>query len=131
TRFSRDWSSDVCSSDLFGDDSNGNGSLFTVGAQYDLSLGRLLSHPVAFYPDGPDIFISLFGIQTQVTSDDPDADGITKRKLGFEGTYSFLSWLGASLRFDKVDPNVDNELYSSSVISPRLIFKSDWSSADH
>lgn len=114
----------------FGDESDGNGSLLTIGAQYDLSLGRLLSHPVAFYPDGPDIFISLFGIQTQVESDDDDADGITKRKFGFEGTYSFLSWMGASLRFDRVDPNVDNELYSFSVISPRLIFKSDWSSTD-
>jgi hypothetical protein len=113
-----------------GDESDGNGSLLTIAAQYDLSLGRLLSYPVEFYPDGPDIFLSVFALQTQVSSDDPDADGITKRKFGFEGTYSFLSWLGASLRYDKVDPNVDNQLYSFSVISPRLIFKSDWGSTD-
>jgi hypothetical protein len=113
-----------------GDDSNGYGNLLTFGAQYDLSLGRLLSHPVHFYPDGPDLYLSLFGMQTMVDSDDPDNDGVTKRKLGGEVTYSFLSWLAASTRYDKVDPNVDNQRFSFAVVSPRLIFRTDWTATD-
>lgn len=113
-----------------GDDSNGNGSLLTVGAQYDLSLGRLLSYPVQFYPDGPDLFVSLFGLQTQVASDDADEDGATKRKFGGELTYSLLSWLATSVRYDRVDPNVDDSFRSFAVLSPRIIFRTDWTATD-
>ena len=108
----------------------GTGQLLTFGAQYDLSLGRLLSYPVKFTPEGPDVFLSLFGLQTYVKSHDPHYQGITKRKFGGEATYGFLPWLSASLRYDRVDPNIDNQRYSFAVISPRLIFHSDWTSTD-
>jgi hypothetical protein len=36
------------------------GTLLTVGGQYDLSIGRLVSYPVPFSGDGPDLFVSLF-----------------------------------------------------------------------
>lgn len=124
-----------------GEESEGNGSLFTVGAQYDLSIGRLVSYPVPFYGDGPDLFVSLFGIQTAVQSDDqrldpdPDADGkryddVIKRKFGVEATYSLLRWLAVSTRYDQVHPNVDNQRYSFSVISPRIILRTDWEATD-
>lgn len=115
-----------------GPDSDGNGSLLTFGAQYDLSVGRLVSYPVPFSGDGPDLFVSLFAMQTKVESDDPDPyyDGVTKRKYGLEATYSLLSWLAASLRFDQVAPHVDNARYSFSVISPRVIFRTDWQATD-
>jgi hypothetical protein len=113
-----------------GDRSNGNGSLLTLAMQYDLSVGRLLSYPVQFYPDGPDLFFSVFGMQTMVESDDASQDGVTKRKFGTELTYSLLSWLAASVRYDRVDPNVDNQRYSFAVVSPRLIFRSDWTATD-
>ncbi|HLV64337.1 MAG TPA: hypothetical protein VKY73_00930 [Polyangiaceae bacterium] len=113
-----------------GENSNGNGELVTVGAQYDLSIGKLVSYPVPFSGDGPDLFVSLFGMQTSVTSEDPAQHGKLKRKLGFEGTYSFLSWLAASLRYDRVDPNVDDQRESFAVVSPRLIFRTDWQATD-
>jgi hypothetical protein len=109
---------------------DGTGQLMTFGAQYDLSLGRLLSYPIKFTPDGPDAVVSLFGMQTYVKSHDPRYQGITKRKYGAEATYGFLSWLSASLRYDRVDPNIDNQRYSFAVISPRLIFHTDWNSTD-
>jgi len=68
------------------------------------------------------LFVSLFGMQTQVSSTDkrldpyncrPKYDNITKRKYGVEATYSLLSWLAASARFDRVDPNVHDTRYSS------------------
>jgi hypothetical protein len=121
-----------------GAQSGGTGTLLTVGGQYDLSIGRLVSYPVPFSGDGPDLFVSLFGMQTHVSSldkiGDPKTglpyDGVTKRKFGVEATYSLLSWLAASARFDRVDPDVDDTRFSFSVISPRIIFHTGWQSTD-
>ncbi len=113
-----------------GEQSDGNGELTTVGAQYDLSIGRLVSYPVPFYGDGPDIVVSLFGINTRVRSDDSDYDKVGKMKFGAEATYSLLSWLAASCRYDRVTPNVDDDAYSFAVLSPRLIFRTDWQASD-
>jgi len=46
-------------------------------------------------------------------------DNVTKTKFGIEATYSMLSWLAASMRFDRVDPNLADTRYSFSVLSPR------------
>lgn len=113
-----------------GDQSAGNGSLTTFGGQYDLSIGRLVSYPVPFYGDGPDLFVSAFGLGTLVKSDDTRYDDLTKLKLGGMATYSLLSWLAASLRYDRVDPNLDETRYSFAVISPQVIFRTDWQSSD-
>lgn len=122
----------------FGNQSDGNGSLAIYGAQYDLSIGRLVSYPTPFTGDGPDIYVSLFGIATQVKSDDKRTDvtgaklydGVTKLKYGVEASYSLLSWFALSTRYDQVQPNSDNGRYSFAVISPRLIFRTDWQSTD-
>jgi hypothetical protein len=119
----------------------GTGQLLTWGGQYDLSIGRLVSYPVPFSGDGPDLFVSLFWMGTHVWSTDktldPNSndgrlkyDGVTKTKFGIEATYSLLSWLAASMRFDRVDPNLDDTRYSFSVLSPRIIFHTGWQSTD-
>lgn len=113
-----------------GEVGRGTGTLSTWGAQYDLSIGKLVSYPVEFSGDGADLFVSLFGMHTSVTSEDPDFDDITKFKYGTEVTYALLSWLSASMRYDRVAPNTDNDRYSFAAISPRLIFHSDWQSTD-
>jgi hypothetical protein len=97
-----------------------------------------VSYPTPFSGDGPDIYVSLFGIATQVKSDDKrvDAagaklyDGVTKLKYGIEAGYSLLSWLAVSTRYDQVKPNSENDRYSFAVISPRLIFRTDWQATD-
>lgn len=110
--------------------SEGTGKLLTVGAQYDLSLGKLLSYPMPFYGDGPDVVVSLFGMQVQVESEDSDFDGVTKRKFGGEVGYGQWSWLAFSLRYDQVDPNVDEQRQSFAIVSPRVILRTDWNSSD-
>lgn len=110
--------------------SGGNGELVTIAAQYDLSLGRLLSHPVPFTGVGPDVVLSAFGIHTAVSSQDPRYDGVSKLKYGGEATYSLLPWLAASLRYDRVDPNLDDGRYSFAVLSPRVIFRTGWQARD-
>jgi hypothetical protein len=129
--------------DTSGKAADGTGHLTTIGGQYDLSLGRLASYPVAFTPDGPDFLLSLFGMGVHVQSKVKRFDDVTKVKYGAEGTYSLLSWLAVSARVDHVapkrttgippanrDPLKDSSDYSFSVLSPRVIFRTGWTSTD-
>jgi hypothetical protein len=114
---------------------DGTGTLTTFGGQYDLSIGRLASFPSLFRPDGPDVFVSVFGMATHVTSTVPlnggvYGEGVTKVKYGAEATYSILPWLAVSARYDRVAPNVDDNDYSFAVISPKLIFRTGWTATD-
>jgi len=113
-----------------GPQSHGNGTLLTFGGQYDLSVGKLVSYPVPFSGDGPDIFVSLFALGTRVTSDDPLYDEVMKLKLGGEATYSLLSWFAVSGRFDQVNPDQDEKRQSFMILSPRLIFRTDWQASN-
>ena len=120
-----------------GPNSNGNGNLTIIGGQYDLSIGKLVSYPIPFSGDGPDLFVSVFGILTHVNSDDHFFDqngryydGVTKWKLGGEATYSVLPWLALSGRYDKVVPDTQDLTQGFAVVSPRIILRSDWQSTD-
>ncbi|HTA90213.1 MAG TPA: hypothetical protein VK745_11575, partial [Polyangiaceae bacterium] len=125
------------------DGGDGTGSLTTIGGQYDLSLGRLVSYPVPFSVTGPDVVLSVFGMGVKVQSALARFDNVTKIKYGGEASYSLLSWLAVSMRYDKVSPErtmgplppgtvgtSDDPRYSFSVLAPRLIFRSDWASTD-
>lgn len=110
-------------------DGDGDGSLTTFGAQYDMSLSRM-----AFADDyrgkNTDVLLSLFGIATSVSSEDPEKDGVLKIKGGAELTYNFLSWFGTSGRFDHV--RLDNEFNDQAfnIYTGRLLFHTDWLSRD-
>ncbi len=117
-------------SDYFGPNSGGNGTLLIFAGQYDLSIGKLLRYPNAFKGDGPDIVVSLFGMLTHVSSNDPAYDNVMKRKYGLEGAYALLPWLAASLRMDRVEPDNWNGTQSFTIASPRLIFRSGWQAHD-
>jgi hypothetical protein len=118
---------------------DGTGTLSTLGGQYDLSIGKLVSYPIPFSGDGPDLFVSVFGLWTHVTSKettgiDPSTNrtwnDASKRKYGVEATYSMLPWLAGSLRYDQVDPTTDDSHYSFAVVSPRVILRTDWQATD-
>jgi hypothetical protein len=114
---------------------DGTGKLDTVGGEYNLSLGRLVSYPVPFAPDGPDVVVSVFGMVTHVSSAVPlvggvYGDGVTKAKAGFEATYGVLPWLALSGRFDQVTPNTSDARYSFAVLTPRVIFRTGWTATD-
>lgn len=113
----------------FGTLSGGTGTLDTIGGQYSLSIGRLVSYPVAFTP-GPDVVVNLFALSTLVGSEDPRYDGFRKTKFGAEATYAFLPWLAGNLRYDRVAPDVDDDRYSFAVLSPALLFKTGYQSRD-
>jgi hypothetical protein len=116
--------------EYLGPASGGTGHLTNFGAQYDLSLGTLLRYPYIFTGNGPDIFLSAFGTYSHVSSLDPDYDRVTRFKYGGEATYSMLSWLSVSGRYDRVVPNADDNYKSFAILSPRIIFRSKWNAQD-
>ena len=112
--------------DYLGPNSNGNGQIATVGAEYGLSLSRLLFYPGDFDGKSRDVILSVFGILTHVSSADPQYNGAHMYKVGGEGTYTLLPWLAASLRLDYVSPNSNVSGREFGIVSPRLIFRTDW-----
>lgn len=120
-----------------GGSSQGNGGMLVAGAQYDLSVANLLYPELEGY--GPDVFASVFGVYEKTDSDDVATDGKSKSKFGVEATYAMMSWLSAGIRADVVNsynprkpvnaPLAGNE-FAYQMISPRVIFKSDWNSND-
>jgi hypothetical protein len=115
--------------EYLGPNSNGDGSLATFGAQYDMSLSRMV-FPETYQGKNTDLLVSIFGIGTTITSDDPNNDGMLKLKMGGEVTYNLLSWFGPSARFDHVRLDSEFNAQSFNVYTGRLLFHTDWLSRD-
>jgi hypothetical protein len=112
-----------------GEASGGNGALDTFGWQYDLSVARAL-YGDRYRGGSPDIRLSLFGLATRVENDDSAADGVDKLKFGAEAGYALLSWLATSVRLDQVAEDMADDDRSFTLISARLILRSDWQAQD-
>lgn len=124
-------------------DERGTGTILTVGGQYDLSLAHLLLHPRTFDGKSHDLVLSLFGMFTRTSSDDKTRaikadgskgewlyDGVNMMKFGAEAGYTLTSWFAFGGRVDHVRPQSEFAERSFSIVSPRLIFRSDWQSRD-
>jgi len=102
------------------------GKIYSVEAQYSISIGQLLWHPQAFWGQGPDAIVTAFGMFNHVDiapGGNMLFDNKDKLKWGLEGTYLALDWFGVGARADFVRPDLDNSAQSFTVISPRLIFR--------
>lgn len=115
--------------EYLGPNSQGDGALTTFGAQYDLSTARLI-YGDRFQGVSPDLIASFYGIGTKVQSDDPEFDDVLKLKVGTELTYGLTSWFSVGSRFDHVRLDMDNDRAAFTVLSPRLLFHTDWQSRD-
>jgi hypothetical protein len=104
----------------------GTGQMTVVGVEYNVGLLRLLRYPVELSPNGRELFASFFADVVKIDSVDPDANGKKMWKAGTEWTYRWLAWLQFSGRYDHVAPNSKDHAESFDVISPKVIFKSDW-----
>jgi hypothetical protein len=116
--------------EYLGPNSGGDGGLTTFGAQYDLSVARSMYGDL-YRGESSDILVSVFGIGTRVNSKDPDYDKKFRLKVGAELTYNMLSWFGFSGRVDHVrEFDVNDDKKAFNVISPRVLFHTDWRSRD-
>ncbi|MEI9950475.1 MAG: hypothetical protein WDO74_16195 [Pseudomonadota bacterium] len=107
----------------------GNGKVDTLLAQYEFSLTNFLQQSSGgqkFWGDGKDLYLKLYGMYNKVHSDFKDNDGIHKLKFGADLAYSILPWLTAAVRFDRLQPNSRIPEQSFAILSPRLVFKSNW-----
>jgi hypothetical protein len=110
--------------------SGGNGKLTTLAGQWDVSLKSIARYPEVFLGDSPDVVLSLFAMQTHVTSNDPAYTHVNKVKVGGEGAVSLFKYLAFSTRVDRVMPNGSDAAQAFSIVSPRLIFRSKWQAHD-
>lgn len=110
--------------------SNGNGSVDTIMAQYELSIANILTNlkkpGERYWGEGPDLKLAAFTMINFVSSDDPDMEGVRKLKYGFDLNGRLKSWLGLGLRFDRLQPNSKIPEQSFAIISPRIVFRSEW-----
>jgi hypothetical protein len=113
---------------LLGQIGGGTGKVLVVGAEYNFSWGKYLWYPEAFWGDGPDLINSVFASVANVKSEDPFFDGRFIYKFGTEATYRMFPWFALSGRFDRVAPNSKDSGETFHVISPKLIFRSNWNS---
>jgi hypothetical protein len=116
-------------SEYLGPNSNGDGSLMTFGAQYDMSLSRMVFDE-EYEGKNTDVLFSLFGIGTSISSEDPNHDGDLKLKLGAEATYNLTSWFGVNGRVDHVRLDSEFNANSFNILTGRVLFHTDWLSRD-
>ncbi|MGC4086910.1 MAG: hypothetical protein QM756_03220 [Polyangiaceae bacterium] len=111
----------------WGVESGGTGKLLLAGVNYSASLGRIITYPEPFPGDHPDLQIDA-GFQIGKSWTESEAYDRTRHKYGVSALYTFLPWLGAGLRVDRVVPNSRDSEETYHVIAPRLQFKTDWNS---
>jgi hypothetical protein len=111
---------------FLGPQGGGTGKMVVAGVEYTLGWARLLRHPQEFDGNAPDLTTSVFADVVSVEGKDPDANGKKEYKFGAEVTYRFIPWLAASIRVDHVAPNSKDLQESFDVISPKVVFKTDW-----
>ena len=116
---------------LLGPQGGGTGKLLIAGFEYNFSWSKFLYFPEAFWGDGPDLITSVFANAGAVLeSRDPSFDERKFYKLGTEVTYRPFSWFSLSGRYDHVSANSKDPEEAFDVISPKLIFRSNWNSRE-
>jgi hypothetical protein len=118
--------------------SAGTGNVDSVLAQYELSLTNLLQMSEEggqrFWGQGADLKIALYGMVNKVKSDYRPidktiwgpTDGNLKLKYGADIQYHATPSITAALRFDRLQPNSEIPEQSFAILSPRLVFASNW-----
>lgn len=113
-------------SDGFGTPSFGNGKVHTVLGQFEHSIRRIMSGDEAWWGNGRDLYLKVYGMLNKVQSDDPDVDGNLRVKYGADLNFFAMSWLSVALRYDRLQPNSKIAEQSFSIVSPRLEFRSEF-----
>jgi hypothetical protein len=107
----------------------GTGKVDSLLGQYEFSLTnatQLASGGQKFWGDGQDLKLVAYGMLNEVKSDYAPNDGLRKFKYGADLQFAALPWLTAAVRFDRVLPNQRIPEQSFAILSPRLVFKSNW-----
>ena len=88
-------------------------------------------YPTPFPGDGPDIIINTGFHIAKTWTKFEKFDGRVRHKYGIDAWYKMFSYFGAALRLDRVVPDSKDSGETFHVISPRLVFMTDWNSREH
>ena len=119
------------SDNYFGNEGSGTGNIDSVLFQHMFSTARFLWHQEGeeFWGQDKDLTVTPFVMYNHISSDDRNASGPqNKMKAGAFVTYIPAKWFGTGARFDRVMPDLADSATSFSVISPRIILRSDYAS---
>jgi hypothetical protein len=115
---------------------DGNGEIHSVAGQYTFSLAAFMLRPRPFWGQAVDLTIRPFFMFNKVTGTTKgscivmgtksDSCDMNKLKYGTDIVYSFLPLMAAGLRTDVVNQNMSDSTQSFYVISPRLIFRTEF-----
>ena len=97
-----------------------SGTVDTVLFQYALSFGKIARYPTRFSGQGPDLTLTLFGMFNSVSSETQSHD---KLKYGADLFYSAFEALAFGARYDLVQPNLNDNDQSFSVLSPSIVLR--------
>jgi hypothetical protein len=125
--------------------SDGNGQVNAAHAQFEFSaknFAQQWSGGERFFGHGFDAVLKLYGmlalvdseardttrvpVGADLTTESPDGYSITKLKYGADVAVQLLPFLSAALRADRVEPNDQLPEQSFAVLSPRVVFKTEW-----
>ncbi len=110
--------------------SYGTGKLLVLGANYSLSVAKLVLHPKSFGGDAPDIVLNA-GVHVARTSTSyAPFDGRWRHKYGLDALYTLTRHLGVGARLDRVVPSSKNADETFHVLAGRLQLKTDWTSRE-
>ncbi len=116
---------------FIGPNSNGNGRVMAVSAEYDTSIARLLWYPRGFDGRGPDLRLAFAAEQYwTVASDDPAYNNTTGYYLGTETEYRFSSLFSVTLQAYAENRASNVGRWAVYSLNPGIAFHSDWLSTD-
>ncbi len=126
----------------WGTGTGGTGSLYAAGINYTASLGRIMSSPLPFRSDGPDLTLNAGAELAYTVTDATTVSGATvpgnlptdvdlfnhrwRYKLGVDALYTYWSWMGVGVRVDRVAPTSKDAEQTFWVLAPRVVFKTNW-----
>src|SRR5690606_2526562 len=109
-----------------GGENVGTGEIFSVIGQVEQSIQKIRKGS-KWYGQWPDLTAKVYFMLNKVrTPINPDADGDFKYKVGVDLLYTALPYFGLGLRFTQVSPDSDYVEQRFSVLSPRLVFRTNF-----
>lgn len=115
---------------FLGPGSMGSGKIAAVSAQYELSLARILWHPLPFDGRSPDLGIIIAGVRHwTIESGNDDFSGTSGYMIGTELDYRMLPWFSGLLRGYGRRRHSALGSWEAFSISPGVSFRADWQSA--
>jgi hypothetical protein len=105
---------------------DGNGNILSVAGQYTFSVAGFMMRPRPFWGQAADVTIRPFFMYNKVSGTTGGTNDLSKLKFGIDAIYSFLPTMAVGFRGDLVQPNMSDSTQSFAVLSPKLIFRSEF-----